>query len=202
MSVIQGVLFDIGGVLLGSANAEIRTVLSQWIGGDLMALRKIFAQEYFMVDRGQMQEEQLQALIQAHLKLDVPSPAEELAEAWWRGSQPDEAMFDLARRLKASDIRIGLLSNTQPTHVAMMREMGFADIFDSVVYSCEVNARKPEPEIYRLGASRLGTEPERTLFIDDLPANVEGARAMGMQAILHRSAAETEATVSRLVGST
>ncbi|MFZ5622763.1 MAG: HAD family hydrolase [Pseudomonadota bacterium] len=200
MPLVKGVLFDIGGVLLQSANEEIRAVLARWVGGDPRPLRAIFVQEYPAVERGQMSEADLQRLIQERLGLPEPAPVEALAEAWRRGSRPVPAMFELARALKAHGLRVGLLSNTQHSHVAMMREMGFPAEFDPVIFSCEVNARKPEPEIYRLGVERIGLAPAETLFIDDLAANVEGARAVGLQAIHHQEPAATIAAVRALVG--
>ena len=50
---------------------------------------------------------------------------------------------------------------------------------------------KPQPEIYRLAAERLGVAPEECVFVDDLRENCEGAEAVGMTAIRHRSPKET-----------
>jgi FMN phosphatase YigB (HAD superfamily) len=58
------------------------------------------------------------------------------------------------------------------------------DGFDVVVDSCEVGLRKPEAAIYRLVAERLAVDVERCLMLDDFVENVDGARAVGMQAIL------------------
>jgi putative hydrolase of the HAD superfamily len=43
--------------------------------------------------------------------------------------------------------------------------------------------RKPEPEIYLLTCEKLGVEPERAAFVDDIPTNIEGATAVGLHAI-------------------
>ncbi|WP_137132259.1 HAD family phosphatase [Rhizobium sp. FY34] len=58
-----------------------------------------------------------------------------------------------------------------------------------VTVSGEIFLIKPDVEIYRLHARNFGLEPTHTLFIDDAPANVEGARAAGWQAV-HFSGAE------------
>ena len=39
---------------------------------------------------------------------------------------------------------------------------------------------QPDPEVYRRCVASLGVEPDATLFVDDSPANVEGARAAGL----------------------
>ena len=45
---------------------------------------------------------------------------------------------------------------------------------------------KPRPEIFRLAADRLGLPPAACVFVDDWDKNVDAARAVGMQAVLHR----------------
>ena len=73
-------------------------------------------------------------------------------------------------------------------------------LFDEEIRSGQVGVRKPGPEIYRLAAERLGVEPEACLFVDDIPANVEGARAVGMWGLLHRDPAITVPKLESLLG--
>ncbi len=61
------------------------------------------------------------------------------------------------------------------------------EIFDVVVDSAFVGARKPEPRIYEITLERLGTAPEATLFIDDVDVNCQAAQELGMAAIHFRS---------------
>jgi 2-haloacid dehalogenase/putative hydrolase of the HAD superfamily len=48
-----------------------------------------------------------------------------------------------------------------------------------VVISAETAILKPDPRIYRQACERFGLTPAETLFIDDSPLNIEGARALG-----------------------
>jgi len=59
----------------------------------------------------------------------------------------------------------------------------FADAFDEMVISAEVGVVKPDPRIYHLALERLEASPEAAVFIDDFRRNVEGARAVGLNAI-------------------
>jgi HAD superfamily hydrolase (TIGR01509 family) len=70
------------------------------------------------------------------------------------------------------------------------------DEFEVQIWSCEHGIIKPDPAIYRLCLEALGCEARRTLFFDDRPANVEGARKVGMQAHVFESAAQA-ATIVR-----
>ncbi len=60
------------------------------------------------------------------------------------------------------------------------------DLCDVIVYSHEVGCVKPDPRIYRIVCDRLDVAPERAVLLDDVPANVEGAHAVGMKAIAFR----------------
>jgi putative hydrolase of the HAD superfamily len=70
------------------------------------------------------------------------------------------------------------------------------------VISGDVGLNKPDPEIFHLGAERIGVPPQECVFVDDLKENCEGAEAVGMTAILHRGADSTLPELERLLGVT
>jgi epoxide hydrolase-like predicted phosphatase len=74
------------------------------------------------------------------------------------------------------------------------------ELFDGVVISGEVGIRKPAPEIYRLGAERIGLDPRDCVFVDDLPFNLAPAAELGMATIRHRTSEETIVELERLLG--
>lgn len=56
-------------------------------------------------------------------------------------------------------------------------------LFDDVIESSKIGARKPEPRFFELACGRLGIEPRQAVYLDDLGANLKPARAMGMRTI-------------------
>ncbi len=56
----------------------------------------------------------------------------------------------------------------------------------AAAYSCEIGVIKPNAEIYLHALRKIGTAPEDAVFVDDVPGNLEGAKAVGMQAIQMR----------------
>jgi HAD superfamily hydrolase (TIGR01509 family) len=68
------------------------------------------------------------------------------------------------------------------------------------VISGDVGLHKPQPEIYELGAERIGIPAAACVFVDDLRENVTGAEAVGMTAILHREPETTINELERLLG--
>jgi len=113
------------------------------------------------------------------------------------------AMVSLVERLHAAGTRLLLVSNApgflDPWFRGPARRMHpFLGLFCDYVVSGLVGCSKPDPAIYQLACRTGGFEPAEAVFIDDIDANVEGARAIGMAAILHRSAAQTAAELRAL----
>jgi putative hydrolase of the HAD superfamily len=114
------------------------------------------------------------------------------------GIGPEPAMLDAVRAARGAGIRTGLISNSVGAdiyHRAVLDEL-----FDAIVISGEVGLHKPQPEIFRLGAERVGLPPEQCVFVDDLRENCAGAEAVGMTAVLHRGPDRTVPELERLLG--
>jgi putative hydrolase of the HAD superfamily len=74
-----------------------------------------------------------------------------------------------------------------------------SELFDGVVISGHVGIRKPAPEIYAMGAQSIRLDPERCVFVDDLPFNLPPAAELGMGTVHHTSARETIAQLEQLL---
>ena len=101
---------------------------------------------------------------------------------------PNKAVCDLVPAL-ASNYKLALLSNTNELHYRQFRGQ-FADVldrFDRLFVSHEMGLRKPDPAIYHRVSEWANVAPAECLFIDDLPENVEAARACGWQGIVYRA---------------
>ena len=94
-----------------------------------------------------------------------------------------------AQRARGAGIRTGLISNSMGA--GRYDRDAFPELFDAVVISGDVGLHKPQPEIFQLGAERVGLAPEECVFVDDLRENCAGAEAVGMTAVLHRGAETT-----------
>ena len=122
-----------------------------------------------------------------------------LVERLFGGVAPDEVMLDAVKRARAAGIKTGLISNSWGDGLAYDPGM-LEELFDAVVISGEVGLHKPQPEIFQLGAQRIGVAPEDCVFVDDLRENCEGAETLGMTAILHRGADTTVPELESLLG--
>ena len=147
------------------------------------------------LETGRIDEAEFEPRFAALLGLER---AEGLIDRLFAGMVPEPAMLDAVRAARRGGVRTGLLSNSwgQERYDRATLE----ELFDAVVISGEVGMRKPSPEIYALAAERLGREPERIVFVDDLPGNLKPAREIGMATVLHRDAGATVAELEQHLG--
>jgi putative hydrolase of the HAD superfamily len=96
--------------------------------------------------------------------------------------------IDLVRNLN-QDFGTAVLSNTNEIHILKFNEMlnaqtsinGLSEMFDRVFLSHEMGLAKPDEAIYKAVINEIQVEPNRVLFFDDLLANLEGAKRVGLQ---------------------
>jgi epoxide hydrolase-like predicted phosphatase len=124
---------------------------------------------------------------------------ENLVERLFGGVRPDEPMVEAVRRARAAGIKTGLISNSWGNGLAYDPAL-LDELFDAVVISGDVGLHKPQPEIFLLGAERIGVAPDQCVFVDDLRENCAGAEAVGMKAILHRGPDGTLPQLEELLG--
>ena len=96
---------------------------------------------------------------------------------------PDLA--DAVRRARAAGVATALVTDAHqvPDEVVAL--------FDVVVLGPTLGVRKPDPEVFRRTAVRLGVTPQECVVVDDHLANVRGARAAGAVVVHHADAAAT-----------
>ena len=87
--------------------------------------------------------------------------------------------------LRERGLRLVVVSNSDGTVEASIRDAGLGDFFCAVIDSHVVGCEKPDPGIFHRALEASGSRPERTLHIGDIyPADVLGARAAGLHAVL------------------
>lgn len=110
--------------------------------------------------------------------------------------------LEIAPFLRALSPRYKLLlgSNTPELHAQWFRSQ-FASVlehFDHLVLSYRIGARKPTPRFFAHCVAVARCEPPQCVFIDDLPANVAGARAFGMHGIVYHGITDLRRRLANL----
>ena len=197
----RGLLVDFGGVLTTNVFESFRA-FSEAEGLDPDAVKEMFRSRgegldlLRQLERGELTVEQFEPKFAA--VLGIAARSEGMVERLFAGVGPDERMVDAVRRARSSGIPTGLISNSWGR--TTYDEALIDELFDAAVISGDVGLHKPEPEIFRLGAEKIGVPPSKCVFVDDLRENCEGAEAVGMTAILHRGADTTLPELERLLG--
>jgi epoxide hydrolase-like predicted phosphatase len=196
----HGLLVDFGGVLTTNVFESFRAFCENE-GLEPNAFLDMFRhdaaarRDLRQVEVGQIDEEEFARRVGARLGIER---TENFIDRLFARMAPDGEMVAAVKRAKAAGVPTGLVSNSLGS--GRYDREAFPHLFDGVVISGEVGFHKPQPEIFRLGAERIGMAPERCVFVDDLRENCEGAEAVGMTAILHRGADSTLPELERLLG--
>jgi putative hydrolase of the HAD superfamily len=194
----RGLLIDWGGVLTSSLFDSFRAFCElEGLAPETLAQRfrgdPICRELLIRFETGRITEDEFEPQLAEALGVGAPG----LIDRLFAGSSPDEQMIAAVKAAHDGGIRTGLISNSWGTR-RYPREL-LTQLFDGIVISGEVGIRKPAPEMYVIGAERIGVEPERCVFVDDLPFNLEPAAALGMATVHHRTAGETIAELQRLL---
>ena len=99
----------------------------------------------------------------------------------------NSAILPLIERLGQLDLALGVLSNTCENHWRYVSDGRYPVLpgpFQTAVLSYEQRSMKPDRRIYDAAIDRAGLPPEQIFFVDDRPENVEGAKAVGIDAIM------------------
>lgn len=123
---------------------------------------------------------------EAHFNLSISREVLAFAAADVFTPMPASIQFLQGLRQKyKSKIPFVLLSNTNEIHWDYIeKNWQVSQWFDHVILSFKVKSMKPSPEIYQEVARMTGRAPETCFFVDDILANVEGARRERIDAVL------------------
>jgi epoxide hydrolase-like predicted phosphatase len=194
-----GLLIDWGGVLTTNLFDSFRAFCTSE-GLEPEAVTRMFRRDpacrelLIGLETGALPEEEFEPRFAAIIGVTAPG----LIDRLFGGSGPDVPMIDAVLKARRAGVRTGLISNSWGTRRYDRAQL--AELFDGVVISGEEGMRKPAPEMYILGAERIGLDPRECVYVDDLPFNLAPAAELGMATIHHVSAEETIPELERLLG--
>jgi len=197
---VSHIFFDVGGTLM----------YSEPQAADIF--RRVLASRGHLLDRERLL--QLLRTPESIVSLIRPLPEEQTAD-YYRlvntrviehlGFQPDDAMLQeihdafgtpvtwriypdtiaVLKGLRRSGYRLGVISNASHTLPDILRRAGVAAHLDTITYSFDVGAEKPNVRIFRRALAQAGAIPETSLHVgDSYEVDYLGARRVGMHAVL------------------
>jgi putative hydrolase of the HAD superfamily len=180
---IRAVYFDLGGVIVRTEFQAPRQHLAERFGREYDDLVKLVfdSETALQATVGLISEDEHWAAVARRLHLpeaEIPAVRDE----FFAGDVTDLHLLDFMRGLR-KQYKVGLISNAWSGLRSWIINNKFADAFDAITISAEARVAKPDARIFQMALEVLGVAPAEAVFLDDFPANVTGAQAVGMQAI-------------------
>ena len=184
VKTVKNVVFDIGNVMVKWSPAEI---VRKTFGEDAdqeYYVNAIFQDKlWYALNRGEVTEDEAKARYREALNL-----TDEQADLLFHHIKDSQDVLDgsvelLQQLHEAGYPLFALTDNVKEIVWYLKRRYDFWKYFQGVVVSAEVNCLKPDPEIFYHLLESNGIRASETVFLDDMPANVQGARDVGMEAI-------------------
>ena len=177
----EAFIFDIGNVLVRFDHGRVIAALSAH-GADWSdrAAWEALAERY---ERGETDRAGFLGGLRSILRHHADDDA--VVRAWQEIFEPNVPMWDLVQRLHG-EYPLYLLSNTNCLHHEyLLREYAIFEKFADGVFSYRARLAKPERAIFELAIHQFGVDPQKTIYLDDLTANVEAARGAGLRAFCY-----------------
>jgi len=198
---VRNVIFDLGGVLLNWDVDAIIAAVFDHPEERATVRRTVFDHpDWLAMDQGTLPEDE--AIQRFAARADLPVDAMGRLMDQVRASlTPKPDTVALLEELDGRGVPLYCLSNMHERNIAYLRERyDLFGCFRGIVISAHVKIIKPDAAIFEHLLSTCGLDPAQSVFVDDHPANVEGARAVGLQAILFTDAASCRRELDALLG--
>lgn len=183
---IKAIMIDVDGVLIDHPNGEGWSVdLEKDCGLPAATLQAAFFSHHWddVIHGRASLRERLGPVLHAiapHLSCD------ELIDYWFAHDvHVNETLLEELTSLRADGLEIHLATVQEHERARYIwEELGFRSRFDGIHYAAEFGCSKPSASFFKKIETRCGFGPLELFFIDDKPANVEGALLSGWTAAL------------------
>ncbi len=180
-AMIQAIVYDMGNVLMKFNPDYLVSQFTKDPDDQAALLSAIFrSPQWPLLDEGVFDEGDMCALIRKRLPPRLVETGIAAYQNWHLHCQRIPEAEALVSQLKAAGYKQYLLSNAATRWQTYWQQFPAMTMLDGHVVSAFVRAVKPDPAIYRILMDTYGLKPEECFFIDDLAANVEAAKALGM----------------------
>ncbi|MEZ8052103.1 HAD family hydrolase [Vibrio atlanticus] len=181
---IKNVVFDVGNVIARWSPLEITRLTFGELDDLETQARSIFQSTIWLdLNKGFLTENE--AKLRYQQELDLSSL--ECDRLFYYVKQTQILLYgsiDLIKQVKRAGYAVYALTDNVVEIVEYLKATyEFWPLFDGATVSAELGMLKPQPEIYHALLSQHGLEASDTVFIDDMPCNVEGAKAAGITGI-------------------
>ena len=179
--MIKNIIFDMGNVLL---RYDPEVCLNRFVKREedrALIRRELFeGPEWVQGDLGHITDEQRFDGVSRRVPQELHTELRQCAEQWHMCMEPVHGAKEFCAYAKEQGYRLYVLSNASSSFYQYFPRFAPFEYFDGLVVSCDIHIVKPDIRIYRYLLETYNLAPEECFFIDDMAANVEGARKAGI----------------------
>jgi putative hydrolase of the HAD superfamily len=185
----QSIIFDLGNVIINISFDKIFEYWAQVSGREVQEIKQKFEFDdvYAQFERGSITPATYRKYISDKLELCL---SDDEFDHGWNNLYLDVAPgIEQLLSLLKSQLRLIALTIANEIHAQRWRKK-YASLlshFEKVFCSSEIGARKPEKKAYEIVLRYLNVDPQRVIFFDDSPKNVEVASHIGIKGIVVNS---------------
>jgi epoxide hydrolase-like predicted phosphatase len=195
----KAIFFDFGGVIQRTEYQLPRQKLAEKFGMEYEDIDKLVFNNPSAKQAtiGEIKEAEHWNILAKRLKLSADE-IKIFESEFFGGDVIDHELVQFIRSLKPA-YKIGLISNAWSDMRAYLIRKKLDDAFDTLTISAEVKIAKPDAKIYHIALDSLNVKAEESIFVDDVPANIEACEKLGMQGILFRDSNEVMDEIKNLL---
>lgn len=179
--MIKNIIFDMGNVLL---RYDPEVCLNRFVKREedrALIRRELFeGPEWVQGDLGHITDEQRFDGVSRRVPQELHTELRQCVEQWHMCMEPVHGAKEFCAYAKEQGYRLYVLSNASSSFYQYFPRFAPFEYFDGLVVSCDIHIVKPDIRIYQYLLETYGLVPEECFFIDDMAANVEGARKAGI----------------------
>ena len=189
---IRDILFDLGNVLapfdwdiaLSRLEPYLSADMASLLKRDKQAFKRLFHEPGVALERGEIGFDEFHGIMSGRLVISIEK--KEFHRIWCDIFELDEDMTALGEEL-SKEYGTWLASNTSEAHYQWItKKFPRVLFYRDAALSFELGVMKPSEKYYSLLIEKFGIDPARSVFIDDIRENVEGAIRVGMKGIIFR----------------
>ncbi len=185
--LIKNIVFDMGGVLI---DFNPRKTISTYFPSEYcdFLMKEVFDSNlWHRLDGGTLRHDEAVSLVLPKIPEEFKPLIKDMLTDFYPYMPPFPHMYGFIERIKKAGYNVYLLSNATPRFFDRYLDIPALSLMDGFFISSVYKMLKPQKEIYEAFCKKFSLKPEECFFIDDMPANIEGAIAFGMKGHIFKS---------------
>jgi putative hydrolase of the HAD superfamily len=197
--MIDTLVFDAGNVLVKVENEFIIEDISNTLGISKKKVKSVWSTLIPKLGSGKITEDEFWNKFSKITRLQNRQiPKDLLVRQYRQRFTTNDEVFAIVDNLKSNQYKLGIISDTIPSHAELLREKLVFNPFSVVLLSYEVGFRRPNIKLFQLALKKLKSKPENTIFIDDNPNNTKALREYRLSGITFRNPDQLRSTLEKM----